>query len=43
MRAFLTACCAIVVISLCAAIALDLIAQKPVSAAFATVAARVGQ
>jgi hypothetical protein len=41
MRAFLAACLVAIVISISAMIVLDLIVQKPVSTAFATVEARV--
>jgi hypothetical protein len=40
MRAFLTACAAIIVVSVAAAVLLDLV-QEPVSTAFATTGARV--
>jgi hypothetical protein len=40
MRAFLTACAVIVVVSVAAVVVLDLV-QEPVSTAFATTGARV--
>ncbi len=40
MKAFLTACVAIVVIAVCASLALDVV-QKPAEAAFTTTAVRI--
>jgi hypothetical protein len=41
MRAFLTACAVAIVVSVGAAVVLDLLVQKPVAVAFATTGARV--
>jgi hypothetical protein len=41
MRAFLTACAVAIVVSVGAAVVLDLLVQEPVSVAFATTEARV--